>query len=111
MVSGSTISIVFIGPRSFLSCAEAVLGSWMRSKLYLTAAASNGVPSWNLRPLRSLNGHSLPSGVDVQLVASAGLYEPSLSRISSGSATRELNSHVDWYGSSGPARSAGSGVG
>jgi hypothetical protein len=38
----------------------------------LTASASNGVPSWNFTPLRNLNDHSLPSGLNSQAEARPG---------------------------------------
>src|SRR5262249_14447149 len=43
-----------------------------RSKLTATAAASHGVPSWNLTPGRSRNVIDFPSGARSHDVASAG---------------------------------------
>jgi len=41
--------------------------------LALTAAASNGVPSWNTTPSRSVMVSVLPSSLHVQPVASWGV--------------------------------------
>ena len=43
--------------------------SWM---VFLTAVASNGVPSWNFTSGRSLNSHWVASALDDQDSASAG---------------------------------------
>ena len=44
----------------------------MRSKLNFTACALNGVPSWNVTPLRSMNVYVRESLETVMLVASPG---------------------------------------
>jgi len=41
------------GPRKARATPGAPRGSWIRSSVNLTAAASNGVPSWNFTFLRS----------------------------------------------------------
>ncbi len=46
--------------------------AWARSTENLTAAASNGVPSLNFTPLRSVNVQVLPSGDICHAVASTG---------------------------------------
>src|SRR3990167_5444283 len=48
-------------------------GPRKRSKLYFTASALNGVPSWNLTPFRSLKVQVSASLDWVQLVAKSGL--------------------------------------
>src|SRR5262249_48285232 len=45
-----------------------------RSRFALTAAALNGVLSWNVTPLRSVNVMLIPSGAIVYAVASCGWY-------------------------------------
>jgi hypothetical protein len=45
---------------------------YQRSKFEQTAAASNGVPSWNVTPSRNVKVHSVPSGLGLHAVASAG---------------------------------------
>lgn len=47
-----------------------------RSKVALTAAALNGVPSWNLTPRRSLKVITVPSREISQDSASAGMNSP-----------------------------------
>ena len=44
---------------------------------HFTAAASNGVPSWNFTPCRSVNTMRLPSADVSQLSASSGWIEKS----------------------------------
>src|SRR5665213_439476 len=46
--------------------------SWIRSKVHLTSAAENGLPSCHLTPCRSLKVSSLLSLLQAQLVASSG---------------------------------------
>src|SRR5215510_2886834 len=63
------------------SCARAPpalnFGSTMRSKLNFTASALNGVPSWNLTSLRSLNVTLRPSLPSLHDSASHGTTLPS----------------------------------
>ena len=51
----STTLVSWYGPSAPMADSDLVFGSTMWSKVALTAFASNGVPSWNLTPLRSLN--------------------------------------------------------
>jgi len=53
-VSASTAEISLMSASSARR-ADAFAGSSIQSKLYFTAAASQGVPSWNLTFGRSLN--------------------------------------------------------
>ena len=53
-VYGSTTLVSWYGPSAPMADRDLVFGSTMWSNEALTAAALNGVPSWNLTPLRSL---------------------------------------------------------
>ncbi len=53
-VWGSTTFVPVYGPSRLEASCDLVAGSWIRSKLTLTASASNGVPSWKTTSLRSL---------------------------------------------------------
>jgi len=64
--------------------AEPFAGLRIRSMLNLTAAASNGVPSWNRTPRCSCNVTRVPSGETVQLLTSPGVMAKAGSRASSG---------------------------
>jgi len=70
-VYGSTTATFWTG-RTSLRRADGKLGSCIRSKLYFTASALNGVPSWNFTPCRSVRVTVLPSALIVQALASIG---------------------------------------
>ena len=53
--------------------AAFVAGLMMRSRLRFIDAASNGVPSWNLTPSRSVNVNFRPSPSMTQVVARPGM--------------------------------------
>src|SRR5712691_10808893 len=64
-VVGSTASISLSGYGARIGTRTP--GSLRRSRFHLTAFASNGVPSWKVMPVRSLNVYWVPSGETVQL--------------------------------------------
>ena len=64
-------------------CGEAVAGSSLCSIFHLTALASNGVPSWNFTPERSLKTICLPSFLISQLCARSGWMEKSVPYLTS----------------------------
>ena len=70
MVSGSTTSTLSMTPISARRYEAFIVTC--RSRLYLAAAASNGSPSWNITPGRSLIVTALPSAEVSWLSASCG---------------------------------------
>ncbi len=72
-VVSSTTFHVIVWAAALLGDSSA--GSRMRSQLKATAAASNGVPSVNVRPGRSFRVHTLPSS-DVKDSAMPGVISP-----------------------------------
>ena len=74
-MSGSTTST----PATIVSSDATAEPStvWARSMLALTAAASNGVPSWNVTPSRRWNVSVVPSSLNSHSVASPGTADAS----------------------------------
>src|SRR5260221_7432928 len=71
-VYSSTICVSWYGPIRLTPVCDLVSGFTIRSKVNLTAAALNGVPSWNLTPCRSLNVYSVAVSLTLHSVASPG---------------------------------------
>ena len=70
-VSGSTTSTDVMTARSEATAEPSTV--WPRSMFAFTASASNGVPSWNVTPSRSVNVSAVPSALNSHAVASPGI--------------------------------------
>ena len=88
-VCGSTATTSAMRARSAFELDPSSV--WDRSMLAFTAAASNGVPSWNVTSSRRSNVSVVPSGEYSQAVARPGTSEPS------GAVwTRRSNTSASW---------------
>lgn len=91
-VWSSTISTVSTPARSPAATEPSVV--FARSRLALTASASNGVPSWNETPPRSCMRSTRPSSRNSQDSANPGIAVPSGERWTSRS--KIGNTHTFW---------------
>ena len=82
-VIGSTTSTVSTVPSSGATAEPSTVLA--RSMLIFTASASNGVPSWNVTPSRSLSSRAVSSSTHSHSVARPGTSEASGISMISGS--------------------------